>query len=122
MKYNLTGLQRYDTQTLQRELNAAAVVASINGHGDKSLDVVTGDEAAADVVVQAHLSKSGAQHDSDIDDANKDGHIEIGLENGRTILKAISLTFLDEINVLRADAGLPARTSSQFKSAVKAKL
>ena len=37
-------------------------------------------------------------------------------------LKAFALVVLSEINLLRANAGLPERTMAQLKAAVKAKL
>lgn len=38
------------------------------------------------------------------------------------LLKAFALVMLDEINVLRTQAGLPARTVQQLQAAVKAKI
>ena len=42
--------------------------------------------------------------------------------NNLNINKAIALTVLDEINLLRVNAGLQERTVRQFKAAVKARL
>lgn len=38
------------------------------------------------------------------------------------LLKAFAITVLDEINILRTQAGLPVRTIQQLKNAIKDKL
>ena len=38
------------------------------------------------------------------------------------ILQAFALVILDEINILRQDAGLPERTAAQLKAAIKNRL
>lgn len=55
-------------------------------------------------------------------DAQADNEVEDGLVTGKSIAKAIALTFFDEINILRVEAGLSERTLNQLKNAVKAKL
>lgn len=38
------------------------------------------------------------------------------------LLRAFALAMLDEVNVLRARAGLPMRTAEQLRNAVKSKM
>jgi len=122
MKYTLT-TERYDTPTLQAELVVAGITATINGHGEKSFDVITDNESGADVIVQLHINKGDAQHDLDIDELDKNSRVAAELNTGsRGIAKAVALVILDEINMLRAQHSLPNRTIEQFKSAVKEKL
>ena len=92
MKYNLT-TERYETSTLQAELTTAGLTAHINGHGDKCFNVICDDEAAADVVVQAHLAKTNAEHDASIDDADKDRKVDFS--NVDPFLKAYVLAVND---------------------------
>lgn len=40
----------------------------------------------------------------------------------RRVLKAFALVVLDEVNLLRAQAGMPERTADQIVTAIKAKL
>lgn len=40
----------------------------------------------------------------------------------KRVLRAFALVMLDEINILRVQAGLPARTAAQAEAALKAKL
>lgn len=42
--------------------------------------------------------------------------------DAKTLAKAIVLVMLDEINALRARAGLPERTAAQAKTAIEAKI
>lgn len=117
MKYNLTDLQQYDTSTLQDELTTAGITSSINGHGAKSFNVTTDDEAGADVVVQLHLNKSEAQHDLDMDDLDKENYLEATLNSPRDILKALVLCINDGSIVPGANV-----SNAALKAAIKAKL
>jgi hypothetical protein len=59
MKYNIdTTTQSYDTTELQKALTDAGIVSSISGHGESKFTVHNSDEsdeAAIDIVVQAHF-------------------------------------------------------------------
>jgi len=54
-------------------------------------------------------------------DVEKTAEADIELVFDST-LKAFALVVLDEINILRTQAGLPSRTVQQLKTAIKAKL
>lgn len=129
MRYNLTDIQRYDTSTLQSELDIAAISASINGHGATSFDVITDNEAGADVVVQLHINKGDAQHDIDIDAAEVESILKTSIDVNRNLIKALALYYRDEINILRneiellkGDSSLPNITGAQVRAGVKSKL
>ncbi len=52
--YNLTNLQSYDIEQLQKALDTANITGGMSGHGPKKF-IVHSDDAGVDAVVQAHL-------------------------------------------------------------------
>lgn len=55
-------------------------------------------------------------------DSDQLDEIADGLEQARTITRAFAEVVLDEINILRAQHSLPARTLTQLHNAVRGKL
>lgn len=117
MKYNLNRLQRYNTLTLQSELSASGIIASINGYGENSFSVITDEEEEADIIVRAHIAKSDMQHDSDIDGAEKDEMIDQVIGQNRGIIKALILCINDGSIVPGANI-----SNAALKVAIKSKL
>jgi len=89
-------------------------LASVTGFESKywiiTGDVVTlMDQVARDAVDAAEAT---AQKDAVAD----------GLDRTNEMLPALAKALLDEINILRAAASLPARTGTELKAAVRSKL
>ena len=89
-------------------------LSAIAGFGSKywiiTGDVITlMDQAARDAVDAAEAT---AQKDAVAD----------GLDRTNEMLPALAKALLDEINILRAAASLPARTGTELKAAVRSKL
>lgn len=119
--YSLSNSQTYNFQALQKDINDAGISAFVSRHNDK-LFSIKGDIENVDVIVQAHLSKTEAEQLAQSEDIEKDLIASQLQSNGKDLLKAVALVYLDEINELRAQHSLPARTPAQLKQAVKNKL
>lgn len=88
----------------------SAVTGQPNRYWIITGDVVTLMDAGAQAVVDAALAE--AQKDATADE----------LDATQSIMKAFAEVVVDEINLLRAQHSLAARTLSQLKTAVRAKL
>lgn len=62
--------------------------------------------------IDAHLQPAGSTHQQLAD----------AIEFQDKVFKGFALTVLDEINLLRVNAGLSSRTLRQLKNAIKAKM
>ena len=75
-------------------------------------------------VTEAQYNAGWAALDQGVKDAAKDAADDEASDftvQMDKLLKAFALVVLDEINLLRAEAGLPARTGAQLRAAVRNK-
>ena len=107
---------RYTESGVIRTDNATIPADAANRHYAEMMKLVE----AGELTIAPYVPPTQAELDAD-QQAQLDG-LNDKVMDGDLALKAFALIVLDEINLLRAGAGLNVRTPAQLKAAHRAKL